>query len=364
MRVRAIHQFLPSFAARDAIGSHTLQVQRALRDLGYESEIYAEHRQPDTRKIAHYFRDLGHHVRPDTVLLYHASTGSKVAEFVRQRAEPLAIDYHNVTPAKFFEGWEPIVAAELRSGRRDLKRLARRTTLGLADSAYNASELDDLGYKHTFVVPILLDTTDFERAVDDAKLAQLQDDKNSGGVDLLFVGRVSPNKCQHDLVKVLAAYRRAYDPNARLRIVGGSSSHAYETTIRKYADALGLADAVDLAGSVTSGELAAYYRTADVFVSVSEHEGFCVPVVEAMAHDVPVVAYAAAAVPETVGDGGVLVDEKTAPVMAAAVARVAGDPVLRAQLVEAGRARLQRLSLGEARRRLGEAVHVLTELLA
>ena len=126
------------------------------------------------------------------------------------------------------------------------------------------------------------------------------------------MGRVVPNKCQHDLVKAFAAYRAAYDPQARLHIVGGDASPRYRAAVADYARALGVADAVDLTGSVSPGALAAYYRTADVFVSLSEHEGFCVPLLEAMHHRVPIVAFAAAAVPETLRDAGVLARDQAA----------------------------------------------------
>jgi len=362
MTVTAIHQFLPSFALRDAIGGHARQVQRALRELGFESEIYAQHLQPETRTAAHLFEDFGAATRENTVLLYHSSTGSPMASWLIARSEPLVVWHHNITPPEFFAGWEPTVAAELQRGRVDLRELASRTMMGIADSAYNAGELEDLGYRKCTVVPILIDQRDFAHEVDPIAAERLQRDKADGGADVLFVGRIAPNKCQHDLIKTLMAYRSAYDPNARLRLVGGSSSHAYETALRTYADALGLANAVDFAGSVSNGELAAYYQSADVFLCLSEHEGFCVPLIEAMTHEVPVVAFEAAAVPETVGDGGVLLASKVPSFAAAAVRRVIGDRALRTQVVAQGRLGCDRYSLREGRRQLGLAVETLVEL--
>src|SRR5207248_9656296 len=169
-------------------------------------------------------------------------------------------------------------------------------------------------------------------------------------------GRLAPNKAQHDLIKALAAYRRLYDPRARLHLVGTSSSESYRTALVAYADALDLVDAVEFTGSVSDGELAAHYRAADVFVCVSEHEGFCVPLLEAMHHRVPIVAYSAAAVPETVGDAGVLLDAKDAYTVATAVHRVVTDNELRAQLIEAGIERLREFDIAKSRRQLLDAI--------
>ena len=173
----------------------------------------------------------------------------------------------------------------------------------------------------------------------------------------MFVGRLAPNKCQHDLVKVLATLRAGADPTARLRLVGGAELATYESALRELASGLGLTDAVEISGSVSPGALAAYYATADVFVSVSEHEGFCVPLLEAMAHDVPVVAYGAGAVPETLGGGGVLLPDKTPVLVAAAVARVARDQGLRDALVTAGRERLANFTPEVVSSRLLDVLH-------
>ncbi|MCZ7527384.1 MAG: glycosyltransferase [Acidimicrobiia bacterium] len=356
----AVHQFLPTLARRDAVGGHALRVQELLRDLGAESEIYAIDVGPEMRGRAHpYDRFRGG--RGTTWLLYQASTGSRLADWLMERPEPLVVNYHNITPVEFFAGWEPAVAAELRLGRRQLAQLAGRTELVIADSAYNEAEVVALGYRRTAVAPILFDPAVFEHEVDEELLGRLREAKAAGGADLLFVGRLAPNKAQHDLVKALAAYRRAYDPRARLHLVGAASSHAYLETLRAYVHALGLDDAVNLAGSVPDAELAAYYEAADVFVSASEHEGFCVPLLEAMHHRVPVVAFSEAAVPETLGPAGVLLGSKEPTRMAAAVARVSGDPALREALADAGTVRLADFDLTRARSRFAVAVRELLD---
>jgi glycosyltransferase involved in cell wall biosynthesis len=354
----AIHQFVPTLAPRDAVGTHYLAVQETLRNAGYRSEIYAYEAKHEFKRLAQPFTSFSGGPRGErTWLLYHSSVGSPVADFVNAREEPLIVDYHNITPAPFFARWEPAVAGALMKGRRQLAELEARAELGLADSAFNATELAELGYEPTAVVPILLDVAALDAvAPDPAKLTELAAGRSRGGVDWLFVGRLAPNKAQHDIIKAFAAYRTLFDSGARLHLIGGSSSHQYETSLHAFVDALGLGDAIEIAGNVSTAELMAHYDSADVFVVCSEHEGFCVPLLEAMHHRVPIVAYAAAAVPETLGDGGFLLKAKDPMTVATAVHRVLSDEALRTQLIRDGAERLRAFDLERSRRALLDAV--------
>lgn len=358
----AVHQFLPTFAHRDAIGVHSLHAQRILRGMGLESEIYAHGIPRPGRHQAHSYRVFGRRpADPGTFLLYQLSTGSPVAEFVRTRPERKLVNYHNVTTPALFAPWEPHIAAECEKGRRELRALAPSVSLGIAVSRFNEAELREAGYAHTTVAPVLVDLDSASVAPDPERAGQLARAKDRGGSDWLFVGRVAPHKCQHDIVRALAAYRRLYDPKARLHLVGGVGSHAYVSMLERYTAALGLAGAVTLAGSVSAGALRAHLDAADVVVCLSEHEGFCVPLVEAMAAGVPVVAYACTAVPETVAGAGVVLEQKDPLTVAAAVHRVLSDGSLRASLVAAGRRRAADFSLAVTERRFAD---VMTKLLA
>jgi glycosyltransferase involved in cell wall biosynthesis len=354
--VTAIHQFVPSLAPRDAVGTHYLAVQATLRDAGFRSDIYALEAKEEFRRLARPYRSFKGDRVADTWLLYHSSIGTPVGDYVAARPEPLIVDYHNITPPAFFVNYEPHIAAMMSLGRRQLLKLGRRAQLGLADSAYNAQELASIGYRETAVVPILLDVRTLDVPTDAPLAGRLRDAKRDGGADLLFVGRIAPNKAQHDLVKMLAAYRRVHDPNARLHLVGGSSSTGYVTALRKFVAALGLTDAVNIAGAVSAAELASYWECADALVVASEHEGFCVPLLEAMHHGVPIVAYGAAAVPETLDGSGLVLRDKDAATFAEAVARVLDDAPLRAQLVAAGHARLADFDVARSREKLLDAV--------
>ncbi len=279
--------------------------------------------------------------------------------FAEREARKL-VDYHNVTPHEFFDAWAPEISGLLVSGRHQLEDLAPVARGGFADSHYNEREMQAAGFANTAVVPIMVDARRSVGVVDEQMRDALVASKQ--GRDWLFVGRVAPNKAQHDLIKAFAVYRRIFDPGARLWVVGGESSALYRAALDRFVVTLDLANAVVLTGSVPDTELGAYYDVADVFVCMSRHEGFCVPVLEAMAHSVPVVALASSAVPETVGDAAVLVAEQ-APLhdIAAAAWRVATDPATRDTLVEAGHARVEHFSPARSRERL---LDVVSQLIA
>jgi glycosyltransferase involved in cell wall biosynthesis len=350
----AVHQFVPSVQPRDAVARHSLEVQRCLREAGMESRLFAEHAEGVAPGAVEDFRSFAGSGR-DTWLLYQLSTGSPIAKFLQSRPEPRIVSYHNITPAEFFAAWEPVRELRLRTGRREMHQLAARTALGLAMSGFNQSELDAAGYARTAVTPVLVDPTELDAPADGPRLDRLMAAKAAGGPDLLFVGRLVPNKCQHDLVRLLAAYHRLYGP-ARLHLVGEAACAPYAKAVAAYADHLGLGDSVQLHGSVSPEELAAQYRAADAFVCLSEHEGFCVPLLEAWHHRLPVVAFDAGAVPETLDGGGVVLPAKDPATVAAAVHRIVTDAGLRSALVAAGSARLADFSIERSRKALVAAV--------
>lgn len=337
-----IHQIIPVLAPHDAVGNHTLALRAALRAAGFESEIFAEvflgHHRDTGRPIADYPAQSA-----ADLLIYQSSTGSTIADWLQKRPEPLAVNYHNITPASFFEAWDDQGAASMRRARVQLGALARRSRLALADSAFNAAELTELGYAPVVVAPLLLDL-DARLAAPDPQVAEHLA-RTRAGHHWLFVGRLAPNKCQHDLIAAFAAYRLAYDHGARLTLIGSEAAPAYSDALYGLIDDLELQGAVTCAGSVTDAELAAYYDDADAFVCLSRHEGFCVPLLEAMRHDVPVVALAAAAVPDTVGDAAVLLEESSPALVAAAVHQLLGDEAFRLGLAAAGRAVVAQHSL-------------------
>ncbi|HEX3947063.1 MAG TPA: glycosyltransferase family 4 protein [Acidimicrobiales bacterium] len=350
-----VDQVIPSLASRDAIGVHTLALTEALRRTGIDSDVYYGNATPDVADRGRPVVDLGRTAR-DRWLLYQSSIGSPVFDILAARPEPKLVNYHHITPAALLAPWEPNVGYEVSLGRTQLERLAPESRLAVADSTYNETELIEAGYTDTAVVPLLIDMTATGADPDPRLAGQLAAAKARGGTDLLFVGKVSPHKAPHDLVKMLSVYRRLYDPHARLWLVGSPLGDRYGPALTAFVHQLDLDQAVTVTGSVSAAELEAYYRAADVFVCASDHEGFCVPLVEAMGHGVPVVANGVTAIPETVGQAGLVLPDKQPLRFAAAVDRVVRDQQLRRRLVAAAAERVASFSVAASTDRFVDLV--------
>jgi glycosyltransferase involved in cell wall biosynthesis len=278
-------------------------------------------------------------------VLFQLSTGSRMTPFLLDQDVPFGVYFHNITPPLFFERWEPGAAENLRTALAEMRRLAPMARFAIANSTSSRGDLDEAGFSPTAVCPVLLDPKELQGSANERLLARLRRETADGGARWLFLGRAAPNKCQHDVIAAFAAYREVYDPKARLTLVGGRTSNVYYRSLELLADELGVGAAVELTDTISHEEKLACYRAADVFVCLSEHEGFKVPIVEAMHFGVPVVAFASCAVPETVADAGVLLEDKDPLVVATAVDRVLRDDGLRAELVAAGRKRADDFSL-------------------
>ena len=332
-----VHQFHPVLGPGDAMSNHVFALQERLRGWGHEAHAYAVEAKPGVDDVLPYrrlFRDVG----PDDLVLLHFSMGNEVfTQLAKLRARKVLV-YHNVTPAEFFRGINAHAATYARLGRRQLVELAPAMELAIGVSAYNQHELDAAGYARTAHVPILIDWRAYDTAPDDAVMARW----DRSGPLLLFVGRISPHKRQDDLIRMLGYYRACIDPNARLVLVGGYRDQPqYHARLVELVKALHLEAAVTFTGAVSPAELVAYFRSASAFVSLSEHEGFGVPLLEAMHIGLPVIAYDAAAVGETLGGAGVLLPDRDLARAAEAVGLVLERRELRERLVAFGRQRLE-----------------------
>jgi L-malate glycosyltransferase len=359
VRPHRIDQVVHILAHNDAIGTHVLLVRDVLRGAGFESDIYSGEVHPELRDQTRLIEDLPLGRQPGTWILFHHSIGTRVAEAVLARSEPLLIDYHNITPSRLVDRWAPWVTEELELGIDQLAQLAAKAFFGVAHSHFSEKELRSAGCAHTSVVPPLFTLTDGALATSAEyarTLGSLRAAKSEGGSDWLFVGRISPHKAQHDLIKALAASRRFYEADTRLHLVGTSLGTDYPRALDRFSERLGVADAVEMTGAVSAPVLSAYFAAADVFVCASDHEGFCVPLVEAMGRGLPVVAYDAAAVGETVGGAGLLVSEKSPMEFATTVHRATSDPELRDRLFELGKIRAEDLSMPASAKLFASAI--------
>jgi len=333
-KLKEIHQLIPNLAYGDAISNHALGIRDYFRSIGYESDIFVRYLDERVANEARDFKDKV--INKKAGLLYHHSTGSELTAYAIEHPGPKCLIYHNITPAEFFKPYRPDFAGILEQGRSDLKQLSHHFPLSVGDSTYNASELNAWCFANPGVLPIAVDPCKWNHTPDPGLMANLQD----GKANVLFVGRIAPNKCQDHLVKAFFHYL-TMDPHARLIIVGertqGDPYYAYLVdTIEEY----GIAQHVVLTGQVNDRELHAYYRTAHLFWSMSEHEGFCIPLIEAMWFDVPVLAYKSSAVPETLGEAGIMFTSNEDLVSVAALAKLlVRDEDLRTKVLRAQRRR-------------------------
>ena len=327
--VRRVHQLMAALSYGDAVSNHALWIRDALRRTGYESDIFVEHVHPRMTGEVRPYWEYPQVSSPSTVCLFHFSIGSAVGPLIHSRPDRLAIVYHNITPAEWFLGFRPHLVGLTYHGRRELAEWAPRTALGLGVSDYNRRELAAAGFAPTGVLPIVPDWRVYERP-GSAVTRALYDD---GRTNLVFVGRISPNKRIDDVIRVFACYQRYQNPHSRLLLVGDHRGYEkYYDRLQEMVRALGVEEVI-FTGHVDDDDLVAYYRLGQLFLCLSEHEGFCVPVLEAMAVGLPVVAYDAGAVAETLRGAGVLLRQKDPEVVAELIAEVLTRAELRAALL-------------------------------
>jgi glycosyltransferase involved in cell wall biosynthesis len=337
---KAIHQLLAGFTGIDAISNEALELRDRFRSWGCRSEIFtdAAHIPPELLGDVRDARTLTTQCTGDDVVLLHFSVGSPVNEFFQGISARKAILYHNVTPPEFLAGVNPELAEDLARGRAQGRSLAGAAEVVMADSTFNARELEFMGYENVRILPLLLD---FERSDDpiDAEAAAAWDD---GAVNVLFVGRCVPNKAIDDAVRAFALFQKGFESHSRFIHVGSyAGARPYRSYLRAVAREQGAND-VQLVGALTQPELNAAYHTAHLFLCMSEHEGFCIPLLESMNWDVPVIAYAAGAVEETLDGAGILVREKNFGAIAGMMHRVVSDDAFRRAVLDTQRRRLAR----------------------
>jgi glycosyltransferase involved in cell wall biosynthesis len=280
-----------------------------------------------------------------------------MAQWLAGRTETLVVNYHNITPPELVAAWDNHLALGQLRAQHELRMLAPRTSLAIADSAYNREHLVAAGFARSAVVPpsAALGADVLNAAGPEAR----RGDVRGRGARWLSVGRVAPNKAVHETVMALMVTRAHRDPDATLLIVGKPAIASYDEALHRFVADMGLRDAVTFAGHASDATVAAAYAKADVLVVTSQHEGFCVPVTEAMAVGLPVVAYAQGALPEVMGEGGVLVDSVEPYELASTIADLLADPARCAELAAAGRKQLAALDLESAGDRLVDLVCAL-----
>jgi glycosyltransferase involved in cell wall biosynthesis len=323
-----VHQILATLGYGDAIGNEVLGITRALRAAGYTSDIIVETADPRLEHLTVDYRDIVDDVGPDDLLIHHFSLGSRASRTAFALPCRMMLIYHNITPPEYFLGVHDQLVRQCYHGRRELLPYRSRCDLALGDSEFNRQELESLGFPRTGVLPVVPDFSHLATTPD----TRVYDAYDDDWTNILFVGRLIPNKRPDNLIRFVHAYQTLYNRRTRLILAGSYGGFdTYLAQLHTLIADLGVSN-VHILGQVSNEELTALYDVADLFLCASEHEGFCVPLMEAFHKRVPVMAYAATAVPATMDGGGVLYDSteprRVAALMHATLGNVAREDTL------------------------------------
>ncbi|HEY7499071.1 MAG TPA: glycosyltransferase family 4 protein [Vicinamibacterales bacterium] len=334
-----VHQVLATLGYGDAIGHEVLGIQRVLRGAGFDSEIFVETADPRLEDLTIDYREMVGAIAPDDVLVHHFSIGSRASRTAYALPGKMALVYHNITPPEYFVGIHRDLVKLCFRGRRELTAYIGRSELALGDSEYNRLELEALGFPTSGVLPVVPDFSHLHGEPN----TFLSSDFDDGWTNVMFVGRVIPNKRFETIIRAFHVYRSRHNPRARLILVGSYGGfERYLAMLQQLIARLGTPD-VHFTGHISNEELTALYDVADLFLCASAHEGFCVPIVEAFYKRVPVLAYASTAVPATMDGGGVLYDTTDPFDIAQLMHAVLDDPALEDAVLQSQDAALQRL---------------------
>ena len=325
-----IDQILADMQYGDAITDNAFAIQDVLVKLGHQSKIYAVNIHP---ALSAKVKPLTEYV-PGDGIIHHFAIGSQVNDYVKKLSvDTKILIYHNITPYKYFSGYNLKSEQMCKDARMQLRNCTEVYSVALAVSEFNRSELVELGYKNTGVLPILYNY----------KKAEIYK-RESDSVNILFLGRIAPNKCQQDVIKAFYFYKKYFNKDAKLYIAGAyNGMEKYLNELIHFAENLKLED-VYFTGRLTYEQMYKLYSNTDLFLSMSEHEGFCVPLIECMHYGIPVIAYEAGAIPETLGSSGVTFNKKDYYEVARMIDAIITDEDFRKHIVDCQNARLSDFS--------------------
>lgn len=353
-----IDQLVPAFHRGDAIGDTSLNLRNFFRSRGFRSDIYCLDRDRGLEEESILFKNFQDPESGDVTILHYALVSALTPRFKELRSKKVLI-HHNVTPHEYFSRYSPEMARITRLSREELASLAPDVDLGLADSEYNRRELLDLGFKKAEVLPLFIDFAKYEKK-ESRFIRRIFGD---GRTNILFVGRIVPNKKIDELIKVVFYYKKYISPLVRLVVVGKTFSlpKYYQSLIRLADEFYLKPDEVCFTGHIPDEEMFALYRQADVFLSLSEHEGFGLPFIESMVFDLPIVAYDCTAVPGTLGGSGILIKHKRIAYVAELVHAVSADRKLSEEILRGQRIRLKEFKAFDREKFLLECLKGLPE---
>lgn len=333
-----IIQVMPSIAFGDATSNDAIAIKSALENMGYTTAIYAENIDPKLPKhLANRIGKLAN-INEQDIIIYHLAIGCDLNYKIAEYPCKLIIRYHNVTPPYFFEGYNETLYRLCNEGLKGVRYLAKRADYCLADSEFNKKDLIRMGYTCKIdVMPILIPFEDYKKQPSDVIIKKYKDDY----VNILFTGRIAPNKKQEDIIAAFYYYNTYINKKSRLFLVGSyNGMEEYYDKLCEYVKQIGVQN-VCFTGHISFADILAYYSIADVFLCMSEHEGFCVPLPEAMAFDVPIIAYDSCAIKGTLGGSGFLLEEKNPIIVAKTIEYLLTHEELKKTILENQRERLE-----------------------
>ena len=336
-----VHQFLTSYAYGDAIGNEALEIRNFLRNRGMQSEIFSLSFHPryahDVRNYLEYDRYSG----PGNVALFHFSIGSPVTKKFLRLPDRKALIYHNITPYSYFLDYHRVLAKDCFKGRVELKSLADKVDLALGDSEYNRRELAEAGFPRTGVLPLLMNFAHLEEKV----LPLFGELFNDGKTNLIYVGRIIPNKKIEDVIRVFHLFQRFFEPDSRLFLIG--EYRGFERYLAALQNQIGMLKVknVHFSGHVPLDELISYFKLSHLYLHMSDHEGFCAPILESFHIGIPVLACAVGAVSETMNGGGILLKNRNFLEIAALIDEVLHDREFRQRILDSQRRALEKYKI-------------------
>ena len=333
-----IIQLVSSLLYGDGIGNNVLAIDEILKQEGFDTHIYAldiaSSKIPADK--ASYINEIGT-LTPDDVIIYHVGSASPLSKFIKNCQCRKVMIYHNITPPDFFLPYNKDAYKSCQKGLEEVKDLKNTFELVITPSEFNKSDLINMGYTcPIIVVPILIPFDDYKKTPSEEIINKYNDDLTN----IIFVGRISPNKKQEDVIKVFSEYQRNFNPNSRLFLVGhGNGLELYETRLKDFVKKLGTKNVI-FTGHIKFNEILAYYHLSDLFLCQSEHEGFCIPLAEAMFFQKPIVAFDSSAIAWTLGDGGFILKEKNSLLTAGVINRILTDASLKEEILRLQNERL------------------------
>lgn len=353
-----VDQLVPAFHRGDAIGDTAFHLKEFFLSKGFRSEIYCLDRDEGLEDVSELFSDC---IRPDPsdVTILHYALPSPLSQAFADLPSRKVILYHNLTPPGFFEEFSPELARISRLGEEELKSLVPHVDLALADSEFNRQELVDIGFTDTRVFPLFVDLEKYSKPMDPFMYELFRDER----VNILFVGRIVPNKKIDDLIRVLFYFKKYVSPLVRLIVVGKTSSlPKYYQSLVRLADEFYLKpEEICFTGHIPDDQMFSLYKAADVFLSLSEHEGFGLPFIESMVFDLPIIAYDCTAVPFTLDGAGILIEHKRVAYVAELVDIVARRKTLRQAIILEQQRRLERFKSIDKHEMLAKMIDGLKE---